>query len=135
MPREERMDVSTVLKKLQYKGQSPVFLLHMPEEARPLLKGLEAAAAQVSSKPEKGCSFAIVFAKSFAEGQEVAVLATQAVEGDALVWFVYPKQTSKRYKADVNRDTAWTIFEPLGWRAVSQVAIDDDWSALRFRRS
>src|SRR5713101_8045074 len=29
-------------------------------------------------------------------------------QGDAVVWFAYPKGTSKRYKCEINRDTGWT---------------------------
>jgi hypothetical protein len=33
----------------------------------------------------------------------------------------------------VNRDSLWPILAEHGLRPVSQVAIDDVWSALRFR--
>jgi hypothetical protein len=35
----------------------------------------------------------------------------------------------------VNRDSAWPLFDDSGTRFVAQVAIDDDWSAMRLRRS
>ena len=38
------------------------------------------------------------------------------------------------YKCDFNRDNGWTRLGELGFEPVRQVAIDDDWSALRFRR-
>lgn len=59
-------------------------------------------------------------------------LASKA-RGDALLWFAYPKGSSKRYKCEFNRDTGWAILGDLGFEAVRQVAIDEDWSALRFR--
>src|SRR5213593_3024925 len=46
-----------------------------------------------------------------------------------LVWVVYPKGG----RADINRDSLWPILAELDMRPVSQVAIDDVWSALRFR--
>jgi hypothetical protein len=61
------------------------------------------------------------------------VLAGKA-EGDALLWFAYPKGTSKNYQCDFNRDTGWSVIRDAGFDTVRQVAIDDDWSALRFRR-
>ncbi|HJP97497.1 MAG TPA: hypothetical protein VJ862_02935 [Rhodanobacteraceae bacterium] len=61
------------------------------------------------------------------------VLAAQAV-GDALLWFAYPKGTSKKYACDFNRDDGWEVLRKSGFDSVRQVAIDDDWSALRFRR-
>ena len=55
--------------------------------------------------------------------------------GDAVVWFAYPKGTSRKYHCDFNRDTGWDALSAAGFRPVRQVAIDEDWSALRFRRT
>jgi len=33
-----------------------------------------------------------------------------------------------------NRDTGWDVMRSAGFDTVRQVAIDEDWSALRFRR-
>ena len=46
-----------------------------------------------------------------------------------------PKGTSKNYKCEFNRDTGWKILGELGFEPVRMVAIDADWSALRFRRA
>jgi uncharacterized protein YdhG (YjbR/CyaY superfamily) len=46
----------------------------------------------------------------------------------------YPKGTSKRYKCEFNRDDGWTVFGEAGYEPVRMVAIDEDWSALRFRK-
>jgi hypothetical protein len=42
--------------------------------------------------------------------------------------------TSKNYKCDINRDTGWTSLGNYNLEPVRQVAIDDDFSALRFRK-
>ena len=55
-------------------------------------------------------------------------------KGDAIVWFAYPKGTSKRFKCDFNRDSGWDVLGKHGFETVRAVAIDEDWSALRFRR-
>ena len=44
------------------------------------------------------------------------------------------KGSSKRYTCDFNRDTGWHVLGEAGFEPVRQVAIDEDWSALRFRR-
>jgi hypothetical protein len=41
----------------------------------------------------------------------------------------YPKAN----RADINRDSLWPIVVEFGMRPNGQVAIDDVWSALRFR--
>ena len=54
--------------------------------------------------------------------------------GDAIIWFAYPKSTSKKYKCDFNRDTGWATLEAAGFETVRAIAIDEDWTGLRFRR-
>ena len=54
--------------------------------------------------------------------------------GDPILWFAYPKASSRRYACDFNRDSGWDVLRGLGFDSVRQVAIDEDWSALRFRR-
>ena len=36
-------------------------------------------------------------------------------------------------KTDINRDIIWRETQETGWRPVTQVALDETWSALRFR--
>lgn len=50
----------------------------------------------------------------------------------ALVWITYPKKSSGR-DSDLSREAVWAAMEGTGWRPVSQIAIDEIWSALRFR--
>ena len=52
-----------------------------------------------------------------------------------MVWIAYPKSTSQRYACEFNRDTGWDAMGDAGFEPVRQVAIDADWSALRFRRA
>ena len=52
---------------------------------------------------------------------------------DGLLWFAYPKGTSKKYKCEFNRDSGWARLGKHNFEPVRMVAIDEDWSALRFR--
>jgi hypothetical protein len=66
---------------------------------------------------------------------QVDILSPQInLEGDAMLWMAYPKKSSKKYQSDINRDNGWTALGAQGLEPVRQVAIDDDWSALRFRK-
>jgi hypothetical protein len=51
---------------------------------------------------------------------------------NALAWISYPKKTS-RNASELKRDPLREAMSGSGWRAVSIVAIDEVWSALRFR--
>jgi len=48
------------------------------------------------------------------------------------LWFAYPKR-SGAYASDISRDDGWQTLEQAGFLPVTQVALDADWSALRFR--
>ncbi len=54
------------------------------------------------------------------------------IEHDSVLWFAYPKGTSK-VKTDINRDTIRVTAEEYGITTVTAISIDDTWSALRFR--
>jgi hypothetical protein len=47
-------------------------------------------------------------------------------------WASYPKRSAK-VATDLTRDHGWEAFATADWRPVTQVSIDDVWSALRFR--
>jgi hypothetical protein len=79
-------------------------------------------------------SFILAFCTKQSDLDTIALEVSQKLDGDGLLWFAYPKGTSKRYQCDFNRDTGWAILGELGFEPVRAVAIDEDWSALRFRR-
>ncbi|HUZ61215.1 MAG TPA: hypothetical protein VMU83_20735 [Hanamia sp.] len=54
------------------------------------------------------------------------------IEPDSMLWFAYPKGTSK-IKTDINRDTIRETGEQYGITTVTAISINDTWSALRFR--
>jgi hypothetical protein len=76
----------------------------------------------------------LAFAWQQTELDRLSKLLAAHSEGDVLLWFACPKGTSKRYTCDFNRDTGWQVIRNAGFDSVRQVAIDEDWSALRFRR-
>jgi hypothetical protein len=54
------------------------------------------------------------------------------VEFDSVLWFAYPKGTSK-IKTDIHRDTIRITGEKYNITTVAAISINDTWSALRFR--
>ena len=57
----------------------------------------------------------------------------KTMSSSAIFWLAYPKLTSK-LAADLNRDIIHALAPKHGLDTVSQVAIDDDWSALRLKQ-
>jgi hypothetical protein len=87
-----------------------------------------------NSKKPADVQFALAFATQQAELDRLSTILADRSTGDTVVWFAYPKGTSKRYTCDFNRDTGWQVIRDAGFDSVRQVAIDEDWSAMRFRR-
>lgn len=86
--------------------------------------------------PSRGpVSFALAFVTQQVEVESIARSLAPLAEGDAVIWFAYPKGTSRRYKCDFNRDTGWAALGAAGFEGVRLVSIDEDWSAMRFRRA
>jgi hypothetical protein len=86
----------------------------------------------VSSKTGAASPFVQVFATRLSDISKFAKALRKYATPNALVWITYPKQTSK-LKGELSRDVIREAMNGLGWRAVSIVAIDKIWSALRFR--
>lgn len=128
--------MNPILKKMNLKEGSEVFVQNFPDDLSQLKHDLISVSKIVVNdlKSAENITFTIVFAIKQSDIDHIAPQIAEAVKGDAVVWFAYPKGTSKRYKCEFNRDNGWNILGKLGFETVRMVAIDEDWSALRFRR-
>ncbi len=127
--------MSDIFKKLNLKDQTEIIVLNPPASFEPELAALTGINVRRELKGVKALNFALAFVTKQAEVDKLAAALGQRTQGDAVVWFAYPKGTSKKYKCDFNRDTGWAALGALGFEPVRMVAIDADWSALRFRRA
>ena len=55
------------------------------------------------------------------------------LQPEAKVWIAYPKLTSK-IASDLNRDCHWEVIDNFGFEADCQIAIDNTWTAVRFKK-
>lgn len=129
--------MTPLFKKLNYKGQEEIFVLRAPEEFEGALEEL-AQETQVGIFHEiaenSTVDFAICFAKTLVDIDGIAEAVDGKLSSDATVWISYPKKSSKKYSCEFNRDNGFEAVGAIGLEPVRQVAIDADWSALRFRR-
>jgi hypothetical protein len=126
--------MSSIFQKLNFKAQREIAVFNAPESFETELARLEHVKVLRNPKRPVAIQFALAFAMRQAELDRLSTLLAAGSEGDALLWFAYPKGTSKRYHCEFNRDTGWQVIRDAGFDSVRQVAIDEDWSALRFRR-
>jgi hypothetical protein len=124
-----------VFTKLNLKDQSAILVLDAPPAFEPALQALEGVAIQRDPAQAAGFSFALAFVSTQVRLDELSARLAAGAQGDAVLWFAYPKGSSRRYRCEFNRDTGWDVIRAHGFDSVRQVAIDEDWSALRFRRA
>jgi hypothetical protein len=79
-------------------------------------------------EPEQATT-ALVFADDAASLRDLLAAHQERLARPEVLWVAYPKGN----RTDVNRDTLWPILSEHGMRPVTQVSIDQVWSALRFR--
>ncbi len=125
---------SSVFTKLNLGTHPDITVLNAPESFGPALASLEGVIVRTSLRGAAPIAFALVFVTKLAEVEALAPKLAARMPGDAILWFAYPKGTSKRYRCDFNRDTGRAAVGAQGFEGVRSAAIDEDWTALRFRR-
>ena len=76
-----------------------------------------------------GATVVLVVVDDAASARAALDAHADALASVPLVWFLYPKGG----RADINRDSLWPIVAEYGLRPITQVSVDEIWSALRFR--
>ncbi len=124
--------MSPLFRKLNLGAHTVLHVLNAPGSFEPELAALKGVTVKRSVSGTS--SFAMAFVITQPELDAASRTLAGACAGDAVLWMVYPKGTSKRYRCEFNRDSGWTALGAAGFEPVRMVAIDEDWSAVRFRR-
>ena len=126
--------MKNLLEKLNYKGQKRISILNADESfIISISQYLNDVTVDFKIDPRYPYQFIIIFVKSVSEVEQVAPMTIHNLIADGVLWFCYPKKNSKKYSSDINRDHGWKVLNDAGLFGIRLVAIDEDWSALRFR--
>jgi hypothetical protein len=118
--------MADVADKLQLRPDQRVLVLEPPDDAAALLPG-------VTRTQDAGAADAVLlFARSQTTVEAHATRLRDHLRAGGIAWAAYPKGGSGTV-TDLSRDRGWGALSALGLRPVRQVALDDVWSALRFR--
>jgi hypothetical protein len=127
--------MDAVFKKLNYKTQTCIHVLNAPASFASNTNAMQAYTTLKTKVSKKDTiAFFIGFVTKQKEVDDMIKKVIPQLTEDAVCWFCYPKGTSKKYTCDFNRDTGWQIMGTYEMEPVRMVAIDEDWSALRFRK-
>ena len=123
-----------LLEKLNYKGNNRIAVLNAEDNFTvSLSNGPTNLTIDRQIDPRFPYDIIIVFVRSISEVEFYTPIALHNLVCDGVLWFCYPKKTSKKYSSDIDRDHGWKTLNDCGFHDVRIVAIDEDWSALRFR--
>jgi hypothetical protein len=125
-----------LLCKLNYKGQDRIAVINAEEVFfLSLSDELKGVVIDKEIDPRYPYSFIIIFVKSIAEVEQLTPMALHNLMADGILWFCYPKKSSKQYSTDLDHDHGWKTLNDSGLQGVRIVSIDDNWSAIRFRNT
>lgn len=119
-----------VLQKLRLKEQTPILILNEPDGLEKITSGIT---AEVHGDIQGKYQFILAFARDLREMEGFAKSVVEAIGEDGYLWICYPKGTLKKYRSDINRIKLLAVFGPYDFEGVTQISIDDDWSALRVK--
>jgi hypothetical protein len=123
-----------LLKKLNYKGQKRIAVINAEEDfIRAVAKELKDVIIDIEIDQRCPYEFMILFVKSIAEVDQLAPVALHNLTADGILWYCYPKKSSKKYYSNLEQDHGWKALNEAGFHGIRMVAIDDNWSAMRFR--
>ena len=124
-----------LLKKLNFKNQAKIAVVNVPDELNFLKlfpSGLPIPDFEINKNVNY--EFLLLFVQTEAQVSVIALKLLKNLSDDAVLWFIYPKKSSKKYKSEITRDRGWSALSVLSVEPVRMIAINDDWSALRFRK-
>jgi hypothetical protein len=127
--------MTPLFKKLNFKHQTNCLVLFSPDSFNNELIEMQSfTRIHKDSYNLEIIEFALIFVTQKATIEETMIHIESKLADDVVLWFCYPKGSSKKYSCDFNRDNGWDALGVFQFEPVRMVAIDEDWSALRFRK-
>jgi hypothetical protein len=96
----------------------------------------------IELEPSKTYDTVQLFVNNVEELRQLGPAAIRAVKPDGLLWITYPKGGKTRNATDLPATPWWTkrdvlgeITSETGYKPIAFVKIDENWTALRFKRA
>lgn len=124
------MPGTSLTTKLRILPGTRVLLLAAPDGYAHLLEPLPTG-AQLATEASGTYDLVQLFATTMRDLRAGIQRAIAATTPGGVLWLCYPKKTSGI--GDLSREAVWEGVRPTGWGPVTQIALDEVWSALRFR--
>ncbi|MBN2174798.1 MAG: YdeI/OmpD-associated family protein [Bacteroidales bacterium] len=121
-----------LVQKLNLKPGAKALVLNSPEGFSDQIK-TTAENVTIDFKPKnRNYDFVMVFLRSQKDLEGYITQPGSKFPPETVLWFCYPKKSGS-LPTDLNRDKGWEPLKKMNFRPVSQISIDETWSALRFK--
>ncbi|MEN2281483.1 hypothetical protein AAGF08_05040 [Algoriphagus sp. SE2] len=121
-----------ILKKMTWKEGMNIWVWNTPDDLQDLTDSWKNMGLM---GPKKNPDFMVAFVQTEEDIKKCFFEMQTLAPEDQQIWIAYPKKTSKKYKTQINRDSGWSYLGEFDYEGVRQIAINEDWSALRFRKT
>ncbi|MEO7306726.1 MAG: YdeI/OmpD-associated family protein [Ferruginibacter sp.] len=128
------MPAQTLLEKLQLKEEKNLLIQGLPSSIEKQFVKLNFSKSVTPLLKNRKIDFALVFAVNQKQLVDILKDVVPALQEYAKFWIAYPKLTSK-IASDLSRDKNWDFVSDYGFEAVRMVALDNVWSAGRFKKA
>jgi hypothetical protein len=132
--------LSPLAKKLRLNADHSLAAINVPD---PYVELLTPGPRAVTKQVQPGQSFdaVLLFVKDVDELRRLGPAAISVAKANGLLWIAYPKGGQAVGATDLpatpwwmQRDVLGEVTSVKGYKPVSFVAVDDTWTALRFKR-
>ena len=127
------MALPTMFEKLQMKEERNVLIQGLPSSIEKQFSKLSFAKSVTPLLKSRGVDFALVFAVNKKQLCQILGDVIPALAVNANFWVAYPKVASK-IASDLTRDSNWECIEDHNLDVVTEVTLDNVWTAIRFTK-
>jgi hypothetical protein len=136
----DKTGFSALAKKLRLLAEHSVVILNAPDG---YMAQLNPGPAEMTTglEPFRAYDAVQLFVRDTDELRRLGPAAINAAKPNGLLWITYPKGGKTRGATDlpatpwwVQRDVLGEITSQTGWKPVAFIAVDENWTALRFKR-
>ncbi len=122
------MNNEKILKKLRIKRIMKYAVINRPSN----LPGYFGESAVIKKRQVSDLDALLLFVDSKADLRTRVQKVLPALSPDMVFWISYPKKSGCA-ETDLNRNVLWQTMKDYNYQAVSQIAINNIWSAMRFK--
>jgi len=127
------MSAQTLLEKLQLQDEKNLLIQGLPSSIEKQFVKITFSKNVTPLLKTRKIDFVLVFAVSQKQLIDILKEVIPALSEDAKFWIAYPKLTSK-IASDLCRDKNWDFVSDYGFEPVRMIALDNVWSAARFKK-